>query len=436
VKVSCRACGHEVEIPSGALSAVCPSCHARIDVTALETRASKASATLEEPPEALIGVEIDGHRLVRVIGRGGMGVVYEGAGSEKRVAIKVLAPELRRDEQLIERFQREAEALTRLRHPNLIEVYAHGIHEGGRPYFVMELFDGEDLRTIIARGSVPHRTAAAIISGAALGLAHAHAHGVVHRDVKPANILVRGDPARGGAVKVVDFGVARIAAGEHPLTSSALIIGTLNYMAPEQRLDASVIDRRADIYALGVVAYELLTGKLPLGAFAVPSELSPSLPSRVDRVIISALRQDLDRRTSDVERFATDLDRALRARSFNRPIALGGVAIVLAIAGAFGLQSADPVKVEPQEVRVEPPVTKAIAQEVPEPPKADPVEDLADLMVEAAQEGARRAEAEAKTPEPEKKRLKSAKPKLEVPSDLGLELEPKKQKAERKRTLD
>src|SRR5204863_9926461 len=115
---------------------------------------------------------------------------------------------------------------------------------------------------------------------------YAHAHGIVHRDVKPANILVRGDPSKDGSVKVVDFGVAQLATGQYTLTSltrSELVLGTINYMSPEQRVDASEVDHRADVYALGVVAYELLTGRLPIGAFEPPSELGRGIGRAADR---------------------------------------------------------------------------------------------------------------------------------------------------------
>src|SRR5262249_10957811 len=157
----------------------------------------------------------------------GMGVVYEAEKVDdatpgpKISAVKVLSSAFAKDPEFVERFRREADALTTLRHKNLIEVYAKGewksdptSPEPPSYYFVMERFFGEDLRSLMARGPVAPSTAAAIVRGAAEGLAYAHANGIVHRDVKPANILVRGDPAKDGEVKVVDFGVAQLAAGQ------------------------------------------------------------------------------------------------------------------------------------------------------------------------------------------------------------------------------
>ncbi len=284
----------------------------------METRAKPVTG---EPVDAhaLLGRTLGGYRLDAVIGGGGMGIVFEASrtpdaafAAPEVAAVKVLSAAFARDPDFVKRFEREADALLALEHDNLIRVLGKG-EDDGLYFFVMERFAGEDLRSLMSRGPVDRALAARIIARAAAGLAHAHERGVVHRDVKPANILVRREEGD-CVVKVVDFGVAQLAAPDYTLTSlthSNLILGTVNYMSPEQRIDAANIDRRADIYALGVVAYELLTGRLPIGAFEPPSHLTRALSGAVDRVVLSALRRDPDQRPASVSLFANRLESAL-----------------------------------------------------------------------------------------------------------------------------
>ncbi|MBI2377742.1 MAG: serine/threonine protein kinase [Deltaproteobacteria bacterium] len=357
MKVDCVHCGHAFDVAPGSVSAPCPACGQRVDLTSLETRGAPAAPALAE--EDLIGVELGGYALTKVLGRGGMGVVYDaerraGDGPE-RAAVKILSGAFSESPEFVARFLREAQALTRLDHENLAKVYAHGVHarEGKPPlyYFVMERFDGEDLRARMARGPIDAPTIASIVNGAARGLAYAHRAGIVHRDVKPANILVRGH-GTSIEVKIVDFGVAHIAAGEYTLTSltrSELILGTINYMAPEQRLDATRIDHRADVYALGAVAYELLTGRLPMGAFPRPSELVGALRTTVDRAVVSALRPDPDDRPESAIAFADSLSTALEPRS--RLLFVLPSAAFVALVGVAGFYLGQP----PTRSVVEPP---------------------------------------------------------------------------------
>lgn len=327
----------------------CPQCGARVTLTALETRPGAAARPRPvEAHEDLVGQRLGDYRLTAVLGGGGMGIVFEATREAEgpgpaRAAVKVLSPLFAQDPEFVARFRREADALIQLRHPHLIEVYEKGEHPmgDGPPayYFVMERFEGDDLRRRLGQGPLPVPTALAIIRQAAEGLAYAHQHGIVHRDIKPANILVRGDPAQDGLVKVVDFGVAQLASSGHTLTSltrSDLILGTLNYMSPEQRVDASRIDHRADIYALGVVAYELLTGSLPLGAFETPSELRPELPVAVDAALLAALRRDPAQRPASVQAFAQQLLDTLRGAPRRRGWAWATAAAALLVAGAGG----------------------------------------------------------------------------------------------------
>jgi serine/threonine protein kinase len=367
-------------------------------------------------------VVLGGYRLRSILGGGGMGTVYEAertsaaesAGPEI-AAVKVLSPAFTDEAQFVERFRREADALTKLRHPNLIEVYARGEHPDAgltHYYFVMERFFGEDLRSLMARGAVPPETTAAIVRQAAEGLAYAHSHGIVHRDVKPANILVQGDPSQEGRVKVVDFGVAQLASSNYTLTSltsSSLVLGTINYMSPEQRIDASEIDHRADVYALGVVAYELLTGRLPIGAFELPSELA-RVGRAADRAVLSALRRDPALRPANVRAFAERLDHALVKRGI--PLAWAAAAgLVLLTAGSAGAYYAS---IDPPAVVRPPPVVRpavqqeAVKQQNTPPPYTAPesIRQLADRMRRDAEYALERSLSPPPAPTTKKSRPK------------------------------
>ena len=325
----------------------------------METRA-RVAAPDGLDANAMLGRVLGGYRLTSVIGGGGMGIVFEAkregetTGPEV-VAVKVLSPAFSRDPDFVARFEREADALLSLEHDNLIRVFEKGAQDGYY-FFVMERFDGDDLRAVMRRGGLGVRAIAAIVRGAAAGLAHAHRNGIVHRDIKPANILVRGDPSTDGAVKVVDFGVAQLAAPDYTLTSlthSNLILGTVNYMSPEQRLDASRIDHRADIYALAVVAYELLTERLPIGAFEPPSQLAKKLRRSVDAALLRALRRDPEDRPRSILAFAEALEKGLLPRRSKLPVAAGLVAAA-SIAAFVAMQpSESPKPVAETKVAVE-----------------------------------------------------------------------------------
>lgn len=201
-----------------------------------------------------------------LLGQGGMGAVYRGRDPEldRQVAIKVM---LDATPDFVARFRREAQSIARLAHANIVQVYDFGVDTEGNPYFVMELIDGTPLDKIIRdRGRLPPLEAIQLIRQAACGLGAAHRAGIVHRDVKPSNLIVDGR----GTVKLVDFGIARVAAAGQALTGAAALMGTPGYMAPEQAAGRPV-DHRADIYALGLTLFELLAGAPP---YAAPDPIS------------------------------------------------------------------------------------------------------------------------------------------------------------------
>jgi hypothetical protein len=222
------------------------------------------------------------------------------------VAVKVLLPELAEKPAFAERFEREARAMARLNHPNIVQVHDYG-RAGSLFYLVLEHVDGTRLRDAIRAGAVEPVEALRIVREVCDALEFAHEAGVVHRDIKPENILLD----RRGRTKIADFGLAKLAGGgpqSISLTSSGQVMGTLRYMAPEQLDRPLEVDHRADIYSLGVVFYEMLTGELPVGSFAPPSD-KVEIDVRVDQVVLKSLAKEPQRRYQHASEVRTDVER-------------------------------------------------------------------------------------------------------------------------------
>ncbi len=248
------------------------------------------------------------YQLEEPLGHGGMASVYRARDTElgREVALKALAENLTGDEELRKRFLREARLAARLSHPNVASVYDVGEEEDGRPYIVMELVEGA---TLAERGRVSPEEARGLALQAARALAHAHEAGLVHRDVKPANLLLRRD----GTLKIADFGIAR-AAETTRLTQAGTVLGTAAYLAPEQALGEDVTSA-ADVYSLGAVLYELLTGRPPFEfdsladlaekqqamAIAPVRELAPETPSDLEDLVMRCLARNPSYRPSAAE---------------------------------------------------------------------------------------------------------------------------------------
>ena len=251
------------------------------------------------------------YRIEEELGRGGMARVYRGTDTVlgRPVAIKVLAPQFAEDADFVARFRREAQAAARLNHPNLVSVYDTGSDKGTH-FIVMEFVDGRTLADFLSGGARVLPSRAIEIADLVLrALQAAHAQGVVHRDIKPANIMITTN----GGVKVTDFGIARVSSSGETLAATSTVLGTASYLSPEQARSA-VVDERADLYALGCVLYEMVTGRPPFtGDSAVsvaskhvlempvpPSRINPEVTRDLDAVILRALEKDPnDRYASD-----------------------------------------------------------------------------------------------------------------------------------------
>jgi TolB-like protein/Flp pilus assembly protein TadD len=323
-----RTCGDDAELLREVESLLA---HDRAD-SFLDSSASSEAARLlvgaAAQPQPLVGQRIGPFEVLGVLGSGGMGEVYvaDDTRLQRRVALKRIPAHLATDPERVLRFRREALATSALNHPNIVTVYEIVSHQG-RDLLVTELVDGVSLRERLREGALPLATALDIALQIARGLAAAHAVGIVHRDVKPENVMVRRD----GLVKVLDFGVAK--SPPRPLTDPGMgtnpgeLIGTVGYMSPEQARGLPV-DARTDVWSLGVVLYELATGESPFpGATPTdrlaailerepepPSRRRPGLPATLDRVIARALAKDAAGRHADAAELAADLER-LRSAS-------------------------------------------------------------------------------------------------------------------------
>lgn len=248
---------------------------------------------------------IGDYEILEEIGRGGMGVVYKArhANLQRIVALKILPEHLAENDSFVARFQREARTLAKLNHPGIVMVYDLGRTDDGQLYFAMEYVEGTNLRQIMRQPGLDPDQALAIISEICDGLQAAHREGVIHRDIKPENILI----TTAGHAKLADFGLARPEKDEAiSLTATNAVLGTPDYMSPEQRNGEE--DERTDVFSLGVVFYEMLTGRAPRGAFDPPS-CDVQVDVRLDEVVLKALQQKPDRRYQHVDELKTDVDR-------------------------------------------------------------------------------------------------------------------------------
>ncbi len=283
------------------------------------------------------------YELTHLIARGGMAQVYRAMDRqlERPVALKVLFPELSVDRTFVERFRREAQSAANLSHPNIVPVFDWG-EDDGSYFIVMEYVEGRPLSAVLRDPQrMPPRQIATIGAGVAAALAFAHRHGVVHRDVKPGNVLITPE----GDVKVTDFGIARAVNTEESLTQTGAVMGTAAYFSPEQA-EGKGVDSRSDIYSLGVVLYEMSVGRPPFTGDSpvavaskhvrdmpvLPREVNPAVPPALEAVVMKAMAKNPDDRYGSAEELRADLLRF----ADGRPVEAGdpGVTTVLAAVGA------------------------------------------------------------------------------------------------------
>jgi Tol biopolymer transport system component len=301
----------------------------------------------------LVGTRLGKYEIQAEIGHGGMGAVYRGYDPllDRYVAVKVLAPHLVWEKGFVERFLREARAAARLKHPNIVTIYDVG-QEGGSYYFVMEYLEGQTLTEVIRQqGPLPPDEVLSILQPLAEALDYAHYQGLVHRDIKPGNIIV----GPGGQATLTDFGIAR-AAQETRLTGTGTLVGTPQYMSPEQ-VKGLTVDGRSDLYSLAVLAYEMLRGQAPFQAEITPALLykvvhelpppirqaRPDLPAEVEGVLAKALAKEPGERYATVSAFVDTLGRALAGEEVEGIVArpevpawmwaLAGVAVLALVMG-------------------------------------------------------------------------------------------------------
>jgi tRNA A-37 threonylcarbamoyl transferase component Bud32 len=320
----CPKCG--APLAAGTVEGLCPSCLLALNLAsqtdftgdAVPPGAKTASAPPAAPAPGEIARFFPQLEIIECLGRGGMGVVYKARQPRlnRLVALKIIAPEREKDPSFAGRFEKEAQALARLSHPNIVTVHDFG-EAGGMYYLLMEFVDGVTLRQLLAAGRISPREALAIVPQICDALQFAHDLGIVHRDIKPENVLMD----RRGRVKVADFGLAKIIEPEAgradlPVTPEITavqqhgptgVMGTPHYMAPEQAAHPGAVDHRADIYALGVVFYQMLTGELP-GKNLEPPSSKVQIDVRLDEVVLRAMEKKPERRYQQASALKTQIE--------------------------------------------------------------------------------------------------------------------------------
>ncbi len=307
--LTCPQCGST--LPADAPEGLCPAClmkggfdtDATIKLTPSQKSATHAPAAPAPEELAPLFPQLE---IIELLGRGGMGAVYKARQPKlnRFVALKIISGDAATDPHFAERFQREAQALAKLNHPHIVSVFDFG-ETGGLFYFLMEFVDGANLRTLMQSGEMKPEAALALIPSFCDALQYAHDEGVVHRDIKPENVLVD----KKGRLKIADFGLAKLTgsdAHDHTLTRTGMYLGTPRYMAPEQVEKPETVDHRADIYSLGVVFYEMLTGELPMGRFDPPSK-KVVVDVKLDDIVLRSLEKDVDRRYQHASEIKSDV---------------------------------------------------------------------------------------------------------------------------------
>jgi len=269
-----------------------------------------------------IGENIGPYRILEEIGQGSMATVYKAyqAALDRYIALKVLHPAFKTDPNFLERFEREARLVSGLEHPNIVPFYDSAEHEGF-PYLVMKYVEGETLKARLKNGPIKDTDILNIARSVGAALTYAHNKGILHRDVKPSNVLI----SKVGEVYLADFGLARLIVTSDSTLSAELLIGTPQYISPEQASGAVDLDARTDVYSFGVVLYQLIVGRVPFDAdipyaivldhiykpLPLPREIKPSLSEEMETVLVKALAKNRDERYPDADSLAGAFETAL-----------------------------------------------------------------------------------------------------------------------------
>lgn len=294
--------------------------------------------------DAKLGPQIE---VIELIGHGGMGAVYKARQTRlnRLVALKVLPPLEKRDGwDFHERFQMEARAMAKLDHPGIVTIHDFGETEDNMLYFIMEYVDGEDLHRLIQDGQLSVEHVLSWIPQLADALEYAHQKGMVHRDVKPANLMITYE----GHVKITDFGLVKMrpGRGRAGLTEASLSVGTPCYLAPEAFESGADVDNRADVYSLGVVLYEMLTGMVPRGAWLPPSQCRIGIDSRFDMIVYRALQTSREARYQRISELGAEV-LAIAAephpRARRKPASMAKTEPVMVLPAVVGVTTPTPV---------------------------------------------------------------------------------------------
>ncbi len=413
-------------------------------------------------PAKLVGTTIDGrYRIDSVLGEGGMGLVYKATQIQldKHLAVKVLRPDVSRDAEIITRFRQEARSASAIGNQHIIDISDFGSLPDGSAYFVMEHLDGTDLTGAIEERSLTPDRVVHVAKQLCRALGAAHAAGIVHRDLKPDNIFLITRGGDSDFVKVLDFGIAKVGGSSSKLTRAGQVFGTPHYMSPEQ-CAGSGVDHRTDVYAIGVIMYEMLTGEVPFDAdnlmgiltkhlYEAPvplRERNPSVPEGLEQIVLRAMSKSLDERYESMEALLQDLEHfqsggvvssapvrapaipgATEEKSSKLPLVLAAVAAVI-LAGGIGVwwmgqQNEEVVNVEPPVVEPEPeplPDPEPEIEPEPEPEQVEVAAPAVMVHVQSQPTGAslwRGTEIIGQTP------LDVTRPTGEEPLELELRLE-------------
>ncbi len=385
----CPACQRPLNIPdSGVVTVACEYCRAEIDVARLETLVGKPRFL---PERCFSGETVGGFQVLARLGAGGMGSVYQARGpSGEMAALKFLSGSLAADPEVLARFEREIAVQRRLDHPCIVRILDQG-NADKIPWFAMELVEGPTLGEFLTQTSPTLEQVRALFDRLLTGLSHAHRAGVVHRDLKPSNVLIGPE----GAV-LADFGIAHledgVGLGRTQLTRTSTVLGTFSYMSPEQRRGKRV-DARSDLFAVGVLLYEVLTGERPEGAFRPISALRSDVDRTLDGLVAELLAPDPADRPASAEEVRQRLRRSLRPRRHQRAIAVAAATVLVGAgvmawvvfprpSGSLGQRAVVSGRGEGARVVVPEPPTAAAVQEFTEqapallPPPLDLVQTV------------------------------------------------------------